>query len=63
MQFMSDLYRYSHSQASCLFLGTSTTGSLALFGQEDSLDVGQHTTLGNGHPGHELVKLLIIPER
>ena len=35
---------------------------LGLLGQEDSLDVGEHTTLGDGDAGQELVQLLVIPD-
>ena len=37
-------------------LGTGT-----LLGQKHGLDVGQHTTLGNGHACQELVQFLIVP--
>ena len=44
------------------FLGLATGGlGLGLLGQKHSLDVGQHTALGNGHPGEQLVQFLIIP--
>ena len=43
---------------SSLFLGTC-----ALLGQEDSLDVGQDSTLGNGHTSQELVQFFIVPEQ
>ena len=39
-----------------LFLGSGT-----LLGQENRLDVGQNSTLGNRHASQELVQLLIIP--
>ena len=39
-----------------LFLSSGT-----LLGQEDRLDVGQNSTLGDGHASQELVQLLIIP--
>lgn len=35
---------------------------LSLLGQQDSLDVGQDTTLGNGDPGQELVELLVVTD-
>ena len=38
-----------------LFLGSGT-----LLGQENRLDVGQNSTLGDGHASQELVQLLII---
>ena len=37
-------------------------GLLRLLGQEDSLDVGEDTTLGNGHTGEQLVQLLVIAD-
>ena len=33
-----------------------------LLGQEDGLDVGQDTTLGNGHTSQKLVQLFIVPD-
>ena len=35
---------------------------LRLLGEEDSLDVGENTTLGNGDTGKKLVQLLVIPD-
>ena len=35
---------------------------LGLLGEEDSLDVGEDTTLGNGDSSQELVQLLVIPD-
>ena len=35
---------------------------LGLLGQKDSLDVGEHTTLGNGDARQELVQLLVVPD-
>ena len=43
-----------------LFVSLSP-GALALLGQEDGLDVGQDAAQGDGHPGQQLVKLLIVP--
>jgi len=37
-------------------------GLLRLLGQEDSLDVGEDTTLGNGHTGEQLVQLLVVAD-
>jgi hypothetical protein len=37
-------------------------GLLGLLGQEDSLDVGENTTLGNGDTGQELVQLLVVAD-
>jgi len=37
-------------------------GLLGLLGQEDSLDVGEDTTLGNGHAREQLVQLLIVAD-
>ena len=36
-------------------------GALAFLGQEDGLDVGKDAALGDGHPGQQLVKLLVVP--
>ena len=33
-----------------------------LLGQENSLDVWQHTTLGDGHSGQQLVQLLVVTD-
>lgn len=41
---------------------TSLLGLLGLLGQEHSLDVRQHTTLGDGHTGQELVQLLVVAD-
>merc|ERR1719237_1456964 len=46
--------RKQHTESS-LFLGT-------FLGQEDSLDVGQNTTLGNGHTSQQLVQFFVIPD-
>lgn len=35
---------------------------LGLLGQEHGLDVGQHTTLGDGHSGEQLVQLLVVAD-
>ena len=35
---------------------------LGLLGQENSLDVGQHTSLGDGNTSQQLVQLLVIPD-
>merc|ERR1719234_1550300 len=45
-----------------LLLGTCTPSALALLGKQDSLDVRQHSTLGNSHSSHQLIQLLIIPD-
>ena len=37
-------------------------GLLGLLGQKYSLDVGQYTTLGNGHTAEKLVQLLVITD-
>ena len=37
-------------------------GLLGLLGEEHSLDVGEDTTLGNGHSGQELVQLLVVTD-
>ena len=40
----------------------SLLGLLGLLGQENSLDVGQHTSLGDGNASQQLVQLLVIPD-
>ena len=37
-------------------------GLVRLLGQEDSLDVGQDSTLGDGDSGQKLVQLLVVPD-
>jgi hypothetical protein len=37
-------------------------GLLGLLGQKHSLDVGQHTALGDGDTGEELVELLVVAD-
>lgn len=37
-------------------------GLLGLFGEKHSLDVWQHTTLGDGHAGQEFVQLLVVAD-
>ena len=34
----------------------------ALLGQKDGLDVGQHSALGDGDPGQQLVELLVVTD-
>ena len=46
------------STAKCSLLGFL----LSLLGQENSLDVGQHTSLGDGNTSQQLVQLLVIPD-
>jgi len=41
---------------SCLF------GLVALLGQKNSLDVGQDTSLGDGHSGEKFVQFLVITD-
>ena len=53
--------------AECMRVKTrETEGSnlllLGLLGQEHSLDVRQHTTLGDGHTGQQLVQLLVVAD-
>ena len=33
-----------------------------LLGQQHSLDVGQHTSLGNGHSSQKLVQFFVVPD-
>ncbi len=37
-------------------------GLLGLLGQKDSLDVGEDTTLGDGHTREKLVQLLVVAD-
>jgi len=50
----------------CWLLGSENRhlglGLLGLLGQEDSLDVGEDTTLGNGDTREQLVQLLIVTD-
>ena len=41
---------------------TNLLGLVGLLGEEHSLDVGQHTTLGDGHSTEKLVQLLIVTD-
>ena len=47
--------------ASCLGLAAGSLG-LGLLGQKHSLDVGQHTTLGDGDAGQKFVQLLVVAD-
>jgi hypothetical protein len=40
----------------------SLGGLVGLLGEEDGLDVGQHTTLGDGHAGQEFVQLFVVAD-
>ena len=42
------------------FLGLGSF--LGLFGEEDSLDVGEDSTLGNGNSSEQFVQLLVITD-
>ena len=44
-------------------LGTLAPGALALLGQEDGLDVGEHAALGDDHAGQQFVELFVVPTR
>ena len=59
------LARSGGSEKSRLFVivrRPSLLGLLGLLGQKHSLDVGEHTTLGDGHTGQELVQLLVVAD-
>ena len=43
-------------------LNKLSLGLLRLLGEENSLNVGEDTTLGNGDSGEELVQLFIITD-
>ena len=45
-----------------MMFGVDDLGLLGLLGEEDSLDVGENTTLGNGDTGKELVQLLVVAD-
>ena len=38
------------------------SGLFGLLGQKDGLDVGQDTSLGDGHAGQQLVQLLVVSD-
>ena len=40
----------------------SLGGLLGLLGEEDGLDVGEDTALGDGHTGEQLVQLLVVTD-
>merc|ERR1719382_1372880 len=40
----------------------SLGGLLGLLGEEDGLDVGEDTALGDGHTGKQLVQLLVVTD-
>ena len=39
-----------------------SSGLLGLLGEENSLDVWQYTTLGDGDTGQQFVQLLVVPD-
>lgn len=43
-------------------LGTSCWSSFSLLGKQNSLDVGQHTTLSNGYSRKQFVQFFIITD-
>merc|ERR1719295_1216888 len=45
-----------------VYMGCLLGSLFCLLGEEDSLDVGKDTTLGNGDSSQELVQLLIITD-
>ena len=49
-------------ESSLFGLGSFGRRILALLGQQDALDVWQHTALGNGHSGEQLVQLLVVAD-
>ena len=46
----------------CKSAGNRLLGLVGLLGEEYSLDVGQYTTLGDGHTREELVQFLIVAD-
>ena len=60
--FLEDMGVLKRTQ---VFVGrqrSSLLGLLGLLGQKHSLDVGQHTSLGDGHTGQKLVQLLVVTD-
>ena len=45
-----------------LGLGGGTGGASSLLGEEGSLDVGEDSTLGDGHTSEQLVELLVVAD-
>ena len=43
-----------------VLLGLGRLAAATLLGEEDSVDVGEHSALGNGHTGQQFVQFLII---
>ena len=43
-------------------LALSTLAGCALLGEEDGVDVGEDSALGDGHAGQQLVELLVITD-
>ena len=43
-------------------LALATLAGAALLGQEHGLDVGEDSALGDGHPGQQLVQLLVVAD-
>ena len=46
----------------CWILSNLLGGLVRLLGEEDSLDVGEDSTLGDGDSGQQLVELLVVPD-
>ena len=61
-----DLLAGSGGTEKCLWFDSLAArdllGLLGLLGQEHGLDVGQHTSLGDGDAGQELVQLLVVAD-
>ena len=45
-----------------LLLSGVAWNSVGLLGEKNRLDVGQHTSLRNGHTSQQLVQLLVVPD-
>ena len=43
-----------------VLLGLGRLAAATLLGEEDSVDVGEHTALGNGHTGQQFIQFLVI---
>ena len=60
--FLEDLGVLKRTQVVVRRQTSSLLGLLGLLGQKHSLDVWQHTSLGDGHTGQKLVQLLVITD-
>ncbi len=52
----------AHSSILLALAALLATGTARFLWQKDGLDIRQHTTLGNGHTGQQLVQLLVVSD-